>query len=131
MSKFNCILLVDDDYINNFLTERLLRKSSIAREVKAVRNGEEALTYLNEEKNKFPDLILLDIQMPEMDGIGFLKNFKKMILDKKSRVILLTGSVHPEEVRTLEMLGYHDLIQKPFSEEKLYQILSRDLVRKH
>jgi FixJ family two-component response regulator len=39
--------------------------------------------------------------------------------------------VHPEEVRTLEMLGYHDLIQKPFSEEKLYQILSRDLVRKH
>jgi CheY-like chemotaxis protein len=123
--------LVDDDYINNFLTERLLRKSSIAREVKAVRNGEEALTYLNEEKNKFPDLILLDIQMPEMDGIGFLKNFKKMILDKKSRVILLTGSVHPEEVRTLEMLGYHDLIQKPFSEEKLYQILSRDLVRKH
>jgi CheY-like chemotaxis protein len=131
MPQFNCILLVDDDYINNFLTERLLRKSSIAREVKAVRNGEEALTYLNEEKNKFPDLILLDIQMPEMDGIGFLKNFKKMILDKKSRVILLTGSVHPEEVRTLEMLGYHDLIQKPFSEEKLYQILSRDLVRKH
>jgi CheY-like chemotaxis protein len=130
MPQFNCILLVDDDYINNFLTERLLRKSSIAREVKTVRNGEEALTYLSEEKNKFPDLILLDMKMPEMDGIGFLKNFKKMILDKKSRVILLTGSVHAEDIKTLEMLGYHDLIQKPFSEEKLYQILSRDLVRK-
>ncbi|HXA02346.1 MAG TPA: response regulator [Cytophagaceae bacterium] len=131
MPKFNCILLVDDDYINNFLTERLLRKSNIAREVKAVRNGEEALTYLSEEKNKFPDLILLDMKMPEMGGIEFLKNFKKMIVDKKSKVILLTGSVHPEEAKTLEMLGYHDLIQKPFSEEKLYQILSRELVRKH
>jgi CheY-like chemotaxis protein len=130
MPQFNCILLVDDDYINNFLTERLLRKSSIAREVKTVRNGEEALTYLSEEKNKFPDLILLDMKMPEMDGIGFLKNFKKMILDKKSRVILLTGSVHAEDIKNLEMLGYHDLIQKPFSEEKLYQILSRDLARK-
>jgi CheY-like chemotaxis protein len=130
MPQFNCILLVDDDYINNFLTERLLRKSSIAREVKTVRNGEEALTYLSEEKNKFPDLILLDMRMPEMDGIGFLKNFKKMILDKKSRVILLTGSVHADDIKTLEMLGYHDLIQKPFSEEKLYQILSRGLVRK-
>jgi CheY-like chemotaxis protein len=130
MPQFNCILLVDDDYINNFLTERLLRKSRIAREVKTVRNGEEALTYLSEEKNKFPDLILLDMRMPEMDGIGFLKNFKKMILDKKSRVILLTGSVHADDIKTLKMLGYHDLIQKPFSEEKLYQILSRDLVRK-
>jgi CheY-like chemotaxis protein len=131
MPKFNCILLVDDDYINNFLTERLLRKSNIAREVKAVRNGEEALTYLSEEKNKFPDLILLDMNMPEMGGIEFLKNFKKMIVDKQSKVILLTGSVHPDEVKTLEILGYHDLIQKPFSEEKLYQILSRDLARKH
>ncbi|MFL5730293.1 MAG: response regulator [Cytophagaceae bacterium] len=131
MPQFNCILLVDDDYINNFLTERLLRKSAIAREVKTVRNGEEALTYLSEEKNKFPDLILLDMKMPEMDGIEFLKNFKKMVVDKKSRIILLTGSVHPEEARTLEYLGYHDLIQKPFSEDKLYQILSRDLVRKH
>lgn len=131
MSKFNCILLVDDDYINNFLTERLLRKSNIAREIKAVRNGEEALTYLSEEKNKFPDLILLDMKMPEMGGIEFLKNFKKMIVDKKSKVILLTGSVHPEEARTLDILGYHDLIQKPFTEEKLYQILSRDLARRH
>jgi CheY-like chemotaxis protein len=131
MPSFNCILLVDDDYVNNFLTERLLRRSNIAREIKAVRNGEEALTYLSEEKNKFPELILLDINMPEMDGIGFLKNFKNMVLDRKVRVILLSGSMDPQEKRTLEQLGFSDLIQKPFTEEKLSKILSRDLAKKN
>jgi CheY-like chemotaxis protein len=131
MPSFKCILLVDDDYVNNFLTERLLRRSNIAREIKAVRNGEEALTYLNEEKNVFPELILLDINMPEMDGIGFLKNFKNMVLDRKVRVILLTGSINPQEKRTLEQLGFPDLIQKPFTEEKLSSILSKDLVKKN
>jgi CheY-like chemotaxis protein len=131
MPSFNCVLLVDDDYVNNFLTERLLRRSNIAREIKAVRNGEEALTYLSEEKNKFPELILLDINMPEMDGIGFLKNFKNMVLDRKVRVILLTGSMDPVEKKTLERLGFPDLIQKPFTEEKLSKILSRDLVKRN
>jgi CheY-like chemotaxis protein len=131
MPSFNCILLVDDDYVNNFLTERLLRRSNIAREIKAVRNGEEALTYLSEEKNKFPELILLDIKMPEMDGIGFLRNFKNMVLDRKVRVILLTGSINPQEKTILEKLGFPDLIQKPFTEEKLSGILSKDLVKKH
>jgi CheY-like chemotaxis protein len=131
MPSFNCILLVDDDYVNNFLTERLLRRSNIAREIKAVRNGEEALTYLSEEKNKFPELILLDIKMPEMDGIGFLKNFKNMVLDKKVKVILLTGSINPQDKRILENMGFPDLIQKPFTEEKLSGILSKDLVKRH
>jgi CheY-like chemotaxis protein len=131
MPSFNCILLVDDDYVNNFLTERLLRRSNIAREIKAVRNGEEALTYLSEEKNKFPELILLDLNMPEMNGIVFLKNFKKMVLDRKVKVVLLTGSIDPEEKVTLEKLGFPDLIQKPFTEEKLSRILSKDLVKKN
>ena len=127
MPHFNSILLVDDDYVNNFLTERLLRKSNIAREIRAVRNGEEALTYLAEQKNYTPDLILLDINMPEMDGINFLKNFKRMVLDKNIRIILLTGSVNPQDRELLNHLGFNDIMLKPFSEEKMSQILKKNL----
>ncbi|MFN6945542.1 MAG: response regulator [Cytophagaceae bacterium] len=127
---FNTILLVDDDYVNNFITERLLRKSGLAREVKAVRNGEEALTYLAEAKNTLPELILLDINMPEMDGIDFLKYFKKMILDKNVRVILLTGSINSDYENTLANLGFPDIIPKPFTEEKLWEVLKKDLTEK-
>ena len=129
MPQFNCILLVDDDYVNNFLTERVIRKLTIAKEIKAVRNGEEALTYLSEEKNTIPELILLDINMPEMNGIEFLKNFKKMVLDYNIRVILLTGIVTPEIRKKLASLGYADVIEKPFSEEKLWSILRKDLMK--
>src|SRR5690606_38258261 len=126
---FNSILLVDDDYVNNFVTERLLRKSGIAIEIKAVRNGEEALTYLTEEINYCPDLILLDINMPEMDGINFLKNFKKMVLDKSIRIILLTSSVNPKDKELLHHLGYDDIMLKPFTSEKLLALLNKKLVK--
>ena len=125
---FNSILLVDDDYINNFVTEQLIRKSGIAKEIKAVRNGEEALTYLSEEINYCPDLILLDINMPEMNGINFLKNFKKMVLDKSIRIILLTSSVNPKDKELLNNLGYQDIMMKPFSTEKLYNLLNKKLI---
>ncbi len=128
MPHFNSILLVDDDYVNNFVTERLLKKSDIAKEIKAVRNGEEALTFLSEEMNYTPDLILLDINMPEMDGIKFLKNFKKMVLDKNIKIVLLTSLANPDDRNKLFELGYTDIILKPFSEEKLLHILKDTII---
>ena len=125
---FNSILLVDDDHVNNFVTEQLIRKSGIAKDIKAVRNGEEALTYLSEEINYCPDLILLDINMPEMDGINFLKNFKKMVLDKSIKIILLTSSVNPKDKEKLNSLGYQDIMMKPFSAEKLYSLFNKNLI---
>jgi CheY-like chemotaxis protein len=129
MPHFNSILLVDDDYVNNFITERLLRRSNIAREIKAVRNGEEALTYLSEEKNYCPDLILLDVNMPEMGGIDFLKYFKSMVLEKNIKIVLLTNSINQQQEMALNKLGYKDIIIKPFREEKLCAVFKRELVR--
>lgn len=123
MHYYNTILLVDDDYVNNFVTERTLRKANIARHIKAVRNGEEALTYLTEMKNRCPELILLDINMPEMNGIDFLKNFKRMVLDKNIRVVLLTGALSVSQRKMLNHLGFEDIMIKPFTEQKLLDIL--------
>jgi CheY-like chemotaxis protein len=128
MYQFNTVLLVDDDYVNNFVTERLLKRANIAKTIKSVRNGEEALTFLSEEKNDCPELIFLDVNMPEMDGINFLKYFKKMILEKRIRVILLTGHVGPKQKTTLQDLGFPNVIEKPLTEEKLFAMLEKESV---
>lgn len=128
MHQFNTVLLVDDDYVNNYVTERLLRRANIAKNIKSVRNGEEALTFLTEEKNACPELIFLDLNMPEMDGINFLKYFKKMVLEKSIKVILLTGHVRPTQKKVLQDLGFPTVIEKPLTEEKLLRTLERESV---
>ena len=126
MKLFNSVLLVDDDYVNNFVAERLLKRVNIAKQIRSVRNGEEALTFLSEEKNSCPELILLDLNMPEVNGIDFLKHFKKMVLDKKIKVIMLTGHVGIEQKKALDELGFPDVIEKPLTEEKLYKFIAQD-----
>jgi CheY-like chemotaxis protein len=130
MPYFNTILLVDDDYVNNFITERTLRRSNIAREIKTVRNGEEALTFLTEQINPTPELIILDVNMPEMNGIDFLKNFKKMVLEKNIKVVLLTSVISPGQESSIARLGFEDIMIKPFTEEKLLKILKKDFIVK-
>lgn len=117
------ILLVDDDYVSNYLSERQLKKSGLADVVKSVKNGEEALTYLAEPANKRPDLILLDLNMPEMDGLEFLKYFKQMTLEQDIRIVLLTAAINQERVNKLNALGYFEIIEKPLTSEKLKNFL--------
>lgn len=128
MYQYNNVLLVDDDYVNNFITERLLKRTQIAKTIKSVRNGEEALTFLTEEKNEWPELILLDLNMPEMDGVDFLKYFKQMTLIKKTKVILLSGHVGEKQKLLVRELGFNNLIEKPLTEEKLLRIIQSESV---
>jgi len=130
MQFFDTILLIDDDYVTNYLTERQIKNSKIAKTVKAVKNGEEALTYLAEPANKRPQLILLDINMPEMDGVEFLKYFKKMMLEKDIRIILLTALINNAQRERLNALGYAEIIEKPFSVEKLNEVLNKRVLKK-
>jgi CheY-like chemotaxis protein len=123
MISTKTILLVDDDYVSNYLTERQIKKSGIADSVKTVRNGEEALTYLAEPANKRPDLILLDINMPEMDGLEFLKHFKHMTLEHNIRIVLVTAALNPEKKNKVNALGYTEIIEKPFTLTKLNHYL--------
>jgi CheY-like chemotaxis protein len=127
MYRFNTILLVDDDYVTNYLTERQLKNALIAKSVKAVKNGEEALTYLAEPANKTPELILLDINMPEMDGFEFLKYFKKMTLEKDIRIVLLTAAIDSDRKKKLNSFGFHEIIEKPFTIIKLDEVIAEKL----
>lgn len=128
MKKLNCALLIDDDSISNFINERLIRKIAAPEQLTIALNGEEALKYIlrsHQEKLPHPDLILLDINMPVMDGFEFLKEFKQLNLPDKSSVviIMLTTSTSPNDTERLNDSGAAGYINKPLTEEKLRLVM--------
>lgn len=123
MYKFKNVLIVDDDYISNFIADHLLNKLKVCNTVSFSRNGDEALTYLK-ETSEFPEMILLDINMPVMDGFEFIESFRKFNLDKrKTRIVIYTASFNKKDIEMLKSIGFNDFIIKPLTEEKLLHIL--------
>lgn len=123
IQKFKHVLLVDDDYVSNFIADHLLTKLSVCENVSFCRNGDEALKFLK-ETDDFPELIFLDINMPVMDGFEFIETFKDLNLDKnKTRIIIYTASFTAKDIEMLRGIGFNDFIVKPLTEEKLTNLL--------
>ncbi len=120
MSTLQSVLLVDDDKITNFINQRLIQKLSIAKTVTVVNNGKEAVDFFRQSADALPDLILLDINMPVMDGFEFVEHFKKMNIDKKIVIVMLTTSSNEKDIdkisKSPEIAGY---INKPLTDQKL------------
>ncbi|MFN3404493.1 MAG: response regulator [Cytophagaceae bacterium] len=124
MYMFKNVLLVDDDYVSNFIADHLLNKLNVCDNVTFCRNGDEALKYLNDCGDDFPELILLDINMPVMDGFEFIETFQQLNLDKKkTRIIIYTSTFSKKDIEVLQNIGFKDFIIKPLTEEKLKDIL--------
>jgi CheY-like chemotaxis protein len=129
MEKLNCILLVDDDKVNNFISTRILKKLDICKNIRTCLDGEEALLYLTKHcgtfDSNYPDLILLDNNMPEMNGMEFLESFNKINFNSSHavKIVVLTASSSPRDEERLKSYGIHGFIQKPLTEEKLLDVL--------
>jgi CheY-like chemotaxis protein len=129
-TKMKTILLVDDDPITNFINLRLIKKMKITDEVKAVTNGEEGLKCLDDHCFKgshSPELILLDINMPVMDGFEFLTAYNSMNFKNKDNVVIaiLTSSSHPKDKKRMEDLGIFFFVNKPLTEEKIRECINQ------
>lgn len=121
----NSVLLIDDDQINNFLNARLIGKINICHTLEIAQNGEEGLTLLRKKitaNSSLPDLILLDINMPVMDGFEFMNGFKNLNCTT-IKIILLTTSSNPEDIKRFNESLACGYINKPLTEEKLKNIL--------
>lgn len=96
MIKYRKVFVVDDDKIYHFILKNILNKNDIAIDPSFFENGQDALEILKEEisSNNFPDMILLDINMPIMDGWQFLEEFRKLKSDHNLtiQVYLVTSS---------------------------------------
>lgn len=113
------ILAVDDTAIILTRISNTLRNDY---EIIPVNSGIRALKYLEQEK---PDLILLDIQMPQMDGIATLQYIRSMKGREDIPVIMLTGVEEKDSVLASAKLGICDYILKPFRSEDLLERICR------
>jgi PleD family two-component response regulator len=105
------ILVVDDERRNLKVLTNLLRGEA---EVSAAKDGEQALERV---KNQLPDLILLDIVMPDMDGFEVLRQLKQDETTARIPVIFITGLSSPDEEKRGLTMGAQDYIYKPFCPE--------------
>ncbi|MEN7547405.1 response regulator [Rapidithrix thailandica] len=120
MKKLGCILIVDDDDTSNFVTKLMLDKTDAAHIILMARNGKEAVNYLEENKNNFPDLILLDINMPIMNGFDFLEYWEKKGMTSNSKIVMFSTSIREEDKTKAEQ--FYDVIsyiEKPLNEKKI------------
>ncbi len=119
------ILVVDDDKICNFLTVNALKKAGIEGDIDVVINGLEAINKLKDAFN-FPDLILLDINMPIMDGLDFLKTYRENGFEGKSKIAMYTSSIREADKEiAFQYNDVFDFINKPLTHEKLLDLINR------
>jgi CheY-like chemotaxis protein len=129
MNKFRCILIIDDDEVSNYLTEITIRNESLTERIETALNGEEGLMKfkkLSKNGNAIPDLILLDISMPVLDGFGFLQKFNELEIDHKPKVVMLTSSHNPKDILRVKEFNITGYLNKPFSAAELRHLINRE-----
>jgi CheY-like chemotaxis protein len=118
------VLLVDDDQVCNLISKKTLQRMGIVNEIHTALNGEEAINLLNDYFQgalSLPDVILLDLNMPIMDGFTFIEAFKKLNIPNKDsmRIVIVSSSQNPNDVRKAKEMGISVFLTKPVTETNL------------
>ncbi|MCG2725571.1 MAG: response regulator [Elusimicrobia bacterium] len=123
--KTKTILIVDDDPNVGLLISAILKQQDFR--VTPLYNGDEVLDFL---KNESPDLILLDLKMPGIDGVSLCKKIRETQKTKNIPIIVLSGVSKVETKITAIELGADDFITKPFDVGELRARINRIIMRK-
>jgi CheY-like chemotaxis protein len=128
-SRSVSVLLVDDDEINNFISIKLIKKALLNTEIMACLNGKFAIDQLVEiqrkDPAKLPDYILLDINMPIMNGWEFLDEYKRLNIDPsgKTKIFIISSSVFSNDINKARSYPLvKDFISKPLNVDKIVEL---------
>ncbi len=110
--KGKVIMLVEDNADDEELTLRALRKNNIANEVIVARDGLEALDRLLGESD-LPEVVLLDLKLPKIDGLGVLRRLRENARTKLLPVVVLSSSSEDKDRITSYDLGANSYVRKP------------------
>jgi two-component system, response regulator len=128
MMENNVILLVEDNLRDEALTLRALRKNYIANSIVVARDGVEALDYLfgtgayaNRDLSQMPQLILLDLKLPKVDGLGVLQKIRAHEGTRRLPVVIFTSSDEEQDLLDSYNLGANSYIRKPVDFEQFME----------
>lgn len=113
------VMLIDDNIIDLKINSKIILISKLFDDIIQCQSGEEAISYFSkfiDQPDKLPHLILLDIQMPEMDGFEFLDNYKKFpsLLKDNSLIVMLSSTLDFGDIKKAEANPYViKLLKKP------------------
>ena len=139
IKNLDCILLVDDDGIYNFLHKKLINTAGYENHIEIALNGKTALDYLNEcykndhdENHPLPGLILLDINMPVMNGWEFIDAFNELDKDftRDITIVMVSSSMDPDDVTKAQKIKIlREFTSKPLTIKKIDHIFKTCLIR--
>jgi CheY-like chemotaxis protein len=118
-NNFKKVMLIDDNEIDLKINSKIISLAKLFEEIIICQSGEESLDYLSkyiDQPEKLPDFILLDIQMPEMDGFEFLDHYKRLPNDFTSRcpVAMLSSTLDFGDIKRAEANAFVvKLLKKP------------------
>ncbi len=125
---FRKIMVVDDNQIDRYIAEKTIRKYHFAEDILQMPSAVEALKYLStaaQGAGMLPEVILLDINMPEMNGFEFLEKYAELpeMTRANTTVFILSTSLNEDDIQTAEQNPYvKKFLNKPLNEETLNTI---------
>ena len=131
MSNQYKIAIIDDDDIYRYTILKTIESLQVSKSTMSFTNGREALNYILkhiEEPDTLPDIILLDVNMPIMDGFEFMEEYEKFSTEIKNatRVFMISSSIHTTDIeRAKQNPEISDYITKPINSIKLQRILQK------
>ena len=120
---YKTCLLIDDNYIDNFVTRKILESSNFAETIVVLPSAGEAINAIKKGLVK-PDIIFLDIRMPDMGGFEFLDEFDKIEIDKDNiKVFMLSSSLDPIDFKKSSSNKYiSQFILKPLTQKTIEEL---------
>lgn len=131
MKPVKNIFLVDDDDLYVFLTKKIVEPTKLVGQINVFGNGKSAIDFIRENAANpglLPDIILLDINMPVLDGWGFLEDYTLLMpeLSKKIILYIVSSSISPHDVEKAKGIkAVSDFIMKPFTKEKFLNVVEK------
>jgi CheY-like chemotaxis protein len=131
MTTLKTLTIVDDDDIFVFLTTKIIEQTNLVDLIKVFGNGLDAINFLKENKNNvdaLPDIILLDLSMPIMNGWQFLEEYNKLnpTIGKKITIYICSSSISPDDITRAKTISeVSDYIIKPITKDKLIDLIKK------
>lgn len=126
MDKNYNLLIIDDDEIGNMYLGMILSDLPFINEYKFENSGWDGLDYLDLNRENFPDLILVDLNMPEMDGFDFIEKYEQKfyVHHPETKLLVMTNSIlEIDKKKSLQFKSVCHFINKPITVDALLQAL--------